>query len=231
MASTKPIEDALLQHQTRVIGLGADEVRKFGPTLKALDKAIRDKLSGDELSELSRKRLEAVLLSISATLSKAYASYRKQLDADLFAFGVHEADFTAQVMGSTLQVSFTTPTESLIRAAMRSRPLSVRGPDGGKVLKTFLDDWSDKEVKVLTNVIRRGVIEGQSNSEIVRAVRGTKAKNYNDGVLATTDRNARAVVQTAVQHVSSTARQATFEANADVVKGVKWVSTLDQHTC
>jgi SPP1 gp7 family putative phage head morphogenesis protein len=44
------------------------------------------------------------------------------------------------------------------------------------------------------------------------------------------NRNAAAVVQTAIQHVATTARMETLKANSDVVLGYRWVSTLDRKT-
>lgn len=43
-------------------------------------------------------------------------------------------------------------------------------------------------------------------------------------------RSGDALVRTAVQHVSSVARQAVAEANADIVAGVRMVATLDSRT-
>jgi hypothetical protein len=212
--------------------LTATEVKKFAPFLKDIDADIRKRLSGDELTDFSKRRLQRLLTALDGTLADVFDEYKGVLAEDLQDFGQHEAGFTAGTMGAHIEgVDFDVPSASQIRAAIKTRPLSVRGPDGGKVLDSLIDDWTTKERNAVTNVIRRGVVEGQTNADIVKAIRGTKAKQYSDGILSTTDRNARAVVHTAVQHVSSTARQETFEANADVVKGVKWVSTLDQHTC
>jgi SPP1 gp7 family putative phage head morphogenesis protein len=108
--------------------------------------------------------------------------------------------------------------------------LSVRGADGGKLLKPFIDDWSSNEVKRVSGAIRQGVFEGKTTSQILQLVRGTRAGKFNDGILAVSNRNAEAVVRTAVQHVSSIARNETWKANADIVDGVVWTSTLDGRT-
>jgi SPP1 gp7 family putative phage head morphogenesis protein len=230
--AAEPLTDAFIQHQVRIQGLTVTEVKKFAPFLKRIDADIRDRLSGDELTAYSRRRLLRLLTSLDGTLADVFGDYQSILTKDLYALAVHEAGFTAGTMGAHIEgVDFDVPTASQLRAAIKTRPLSVRGPDGGKVLDTLIEDWTKKERSAVTNVIRRGVVEGQTNSDIVKAIRGTKAKQYSDGILSTTDRNARAIVHTAVQHVSCTARQETFDANSDVVKGVKWVSTLDQHTC
>jgi SPP1 gp7 family putative phage head morphogenesis protein len=117
-----------------------------------------------------------------------------------------------------------------VSAAILSAPLAVKGADGGKLLDAFISDWSAKEVEAVTGAIRVGAFHGRTNAEILRTIRGTKAANYADGLLAVTDRHAAAVVQTAVQHVASVARMETWKRNSDIVTGYRWVSTLDSRT-
>lgn len=229
--ASEPLVDAFLQHQVRIQGLSADEVRKFAPFLKQIDTDIRKRLSGDNLTEFSKRRLSRLLTALDGTLADVFDDYVKVLQKDMATFGPHEAAFTADVMETHIGVDFDLPTASQIRAAVKSRPLTMKGPDGGKLMGQLIADWTKSERDAVTLAIRKGVVEGQTNSEIVRAIRGTKALKYNDGILATTQRHARAVVNTAVQHVSSAARQEVFDANDDIVEGIIWLSTLDSKTC
>jgi SPP1 gp7 family putative phage head morphogenesis protein len=65
---------------------------------------------------------------------------------------------------------------------------------------------------------------------MVRRLRGTKAAGFTDGVLQVARHDAERIVRTAVNHVSAHARQAVFESNQNMIKGVQWVSTLDSRT-
>jgi SPP1 gp7 family putative phage head morphogenesis protein len=78
--------------------------------------------------------------------------------------------------------------------------------------------------------INIGLAQGETVDQITRRVRGTRAANYKDGVWATTRRNAESVVRTATNHVSNQARQETYEENQEVVKGWRFVATLDART-
>ena len=51
------------------------------------------------------------------------------------------------------------------------------------------------------------------------------------GILKTSAANARALVHSSVQAVSNAARLASFQANADLIECLVWLSTLDSHTC
>lgn len=230
--SAVPLPDAMLQHQVLVQRLSASEVRKFTPFLKQMDAEIRKRLSGDELTTFQRAQLEQLLGNLDGALQAIQTKFQNQLNADLLPFANHEAAFSATALENVIEgVSFAAPSSTQLHAAITSRPLSFRGPDGGKVLDGFIKDWSKKERDAITGVIRRGVVEGKTNSQMVREIRGTRTLKYNDGVLAVTNRDARTVVQTAVSHVSSVARQETYDANADIVKGVRWLATIDSHVC
>ncbi|WP_426182926.1 minor capsid protein, partial [Pseudomonas sp. TWRC1-2] len=82
----------------------------------------------------------------------------------------------------------------------------------------------------VTGTIRQGFFEGQTNFQIIRNIRGTKAAGYKDGILATTNRNASTVVHTAIQHVASQARMEVAKANTDIVQEIQMVATLDSKT-
>ena len=98
------------------------------------------------------------------------------------------------------------------------------------MLEPFIKDWSTKEIQRVNNAITQGFYQGQTNAEITRRVRGTKANKFNDGELAKVNRSNRTIVRTAVQHSSTQARVLTMNQNKDLVKQYQWVSTLDSRT-
>jgi SPP1 gp7 family putative phage head morphogenesis protein len=232
MAVDPIMYDAEIRHQVFLERLKTGEVAKFAPFLKEMDLVIRDRLSRGELTEFSRDRLERLLETVDGMLLDILDRYKDELKADLVDIAQYEATFEAsalrQVSGSLFEA--VVPAISQIRSAVLTNPLSVRGADGGKLLEPFIQGWASTERARVVNAIRQGFFEGQTNSEIIKAIRGTKALQYKDGILATTDRNASAIVRTAVQHVATQARMETLRENSDVVVGVKWVSTLDSRT-
>src|SRR5690606_11553648 len=56
------------------------------------------------------------------------------------------------------------------------------------------------------------------------------ARQFQDGVLAVNRHAASTVVRTSLQHVATVARMETLEANADILNGYRWSSTLDNRT-
>lgn len=232
MAVNPIIYDAQVRHQVFIERLKSGEVAKFAPFLKQIDKAIRDRLSGDDITDFPRARLERLLEAVDGLLLGIFTAYTDQLNLDLIDLAQYEASFEASTLSQVGPATFeaVVPAVAQIRAAVLTNPLSVRGADGGKLLDAFIQGWASTERTRVVNAIRQGFFEGQTNGEIVKAIRGTKALQYKDGILGTTDRNASAIVRTAVQHVATQARMETLKENSDVVQAVEWVSTLDSRT-
>jgi len=98
------------------------------------------------------------------------------------------------------------------------------------ILKDLIKGFTDSEVTKVQGVVRSGFFEGQTTSQMVQRIRGTKAANFNDGMLATTQRSARLIARTATNHFATVAKDMTYNANEDVLEGVEWSSTLDSRT-
>lgn len=220
------------RHQVLLERVKSGEANQFAAFLREMDRMLRERLGSANLTDFGRVRAEALVIDIERQLTAIYGRFWGELSGRLTDIAQYEAEFEArsldEVSGGAFEAVLPAPEQ--VRAAVLAAPLSVRGPEGGKLLESFIKDWTATEAKRVSGAIRQGFYEGATTSKILQAVRGTKANGYRDGILAISNRNAEAVVRTAVQHVASTARQATWSANSDIVKGVQWVSTLDSRT-
>lgn len=234
MAANKALLDATIRHAVFLERLKAGEVAKFAPFLKQIDRSLRERLNKAPLTDYNTKRLTKLLSDVDSLLLAIFSEYSDQLKLDLIDLATYEAQFEAtsltKAAPATVSFDAVVPTVSAIRAAVLGNPLSIRGPDGGKLLEPFIKDWTTAERTRLTGAIRQGFFEGQTNAQIIQKIRGTKALKYSDGLLAVTDRNATTVVRTAIQHVASQARMETAKANSDVVLKIELVATLDSKT-
>lgn len=226
--------DSSIRNMVLLERLKAGEARKFGPFLIQIDQSIRQRLSGDELTDFSRARLDKLLKEVDSLLADILGGFTDQLQLDLMDIAQSQATFEAKLLTNTLPVGISldvaAPALQALQTAAFKNPLSIKGNGGGKLLESFIRDWSTAEVEKISGAIRQGWFEGQTNAEIVRQIRGTKALAYSDGILATTERNAGTVVRTAVQHIASQARNEVAKANDDFVTGVQLIATLDSKT-
>lgn len=222
------LADATTRHSVFLERLKAGEVRKFDTFLRDLDRRLREALSRDGLGEVERARVEAMLREVDSIIADVLAKFRAQLQGDLADLADYEGEFAGKALS---EAGFTpnVPTVGQLQAAVFTSPLQVKGANG-KPLMAFVDAWTVAEREAVTGAVRVGVAQGQTTAQIVTAIRGTKAANYSDGMLAVTKRHAEAIVRTAVQHVGDTARLETYKANADIVKAEQWVSVLDSRT-
>jgi len=220
------------RHQVYIERLKSGEANQFAAFLQQIDRSIRRRLADKDLTEFSRARLERLLVSVESDISAIFNKHWDQLSGNLIDLASYEAGFEARSLDAVGAGAFEAviPASAQVWAAVTVAPLSVRGADGGKLLEPFIKDWSANEIKRVSGAIRQGYFEGMTTSRILQMVRGTRANGFRDGILAITSRNAETVVRTAVQHVASIARQETWKENADIVKGVRWSSTLDSRT-
>lgn len=226
--------DSSIRNMVLLERLKTGEAQKFAPFLVKIDQSIRERLSGDELTNFNRARLDKLLKEVDTLLADILGGFTDQLQLDLMDIAQSQASFEATLLTNTLPVGISldaaVPALQTLKTAAFKNPLSIKGNGGGKLLEPFIKDWSAAEVEKISCAIRQGWFEGQTNAEIVRQIRGTKSLAYSDGILATTDRNAGTVVRTAVQHVASQARNEVAKANNEFVTGIQLIATLDSKT-
>ena len=117
-----------------------------------------------------------------------------------------------------------------LSALLDARVLAVEGIYSEPLLAPFVRHYADAQKTRIAAVVRQGVAQGLTNAQIRQRVIGTKKAGYNDGIVGASVRSGDALVRMAAQHVSSVARQAVAEENADIVAGVRMVATLDSRT-
>jgi len=226
------LADLVLRRHVALQRLSAAELQKVDDFIDQIAAELARRLSGQELTQLARSRVERTIERLNQYLGETLGAYRQDIMKDLLVIADDQAQATLTTLKSLdVSTDFNAPTALQIRAAALESPLLVQGPDGGKLLKGFLKGWTDTETARVTNAIRLGYATGQTNAQIVQGIRGTAALKYNDGLLAVTKRNADTIVHTAIQHVANQARQAVFDANDDIVESVRWIATLDNRTC
>lgn len=230
MASNKHLTDIVTRHQVYLERLKSSQVRNFDTTLRKLEKAILqvvNSLEVETLNDLTKAKLKEVLVQLRGAQTQIMLDSVDKLMTEFEKIAGYEAEFEAKSFGQLgVEVAVTyVPAKKAFAAAM-GQPLSATG----QMLDSFVKDWAAGEIEAVNNLITKGYADGWTNQQLVQAIRGTKKAGYADGIIAKIGRDADAVVRTAVQHVASSARMQTWAANSDIVKGYRWVSTLDGKT-
>lgn len=217
-----PLSDELLMHQINTIKHGAELGRSVIPYLNEMKAIIRKKVAGFDAEKRTAKRLETMLNTLANSLNKPAGKWLAELEKALKEFARYEIAYQAETIGGWVGVSLTEPAIGQVWAAAQFQPLALgTSPiDFNKMM----DDWGVDEVNRLVMGVKAGFVEGLTTRQIIKNVVG-------DGGLADISlRNAKAVANTALMHVATEARFATYQENDDVVIGYEWVSTLDGRT-
>ncbi len=171
-------------------------------------------------------RRNAMLKMAKATIATAYGDITDQQEKDLRGVAKVQGKATVQAMNKAIGVpilTVTVPPTTL--EAVVDAPTVLGFP-----ARSWWASQSTELQRKYIGVIQQGVLQGKTNEQIIRAVRGTQANNYKDGIMEVTRNNADALVRTSVMSVANAASMKTIENMGDVVKGIQWVSTLDSRT-
>ena len=178
----------------------------------------RIKAVGFDRGVETTRRLERQIAELTAVIDK-YDQLQRNLQLELFDFGYNELDWTVQMMNNEagINLNMTTPAAEQIRQAIIGKPFT------GETLEGWFTSLKQSARDRFTREINRGVVEGRTTDQIIRAIR------Y-EGYMDTTRRQTATVVRTAINHTANETRMQLFKQNEDIIKGYKWVATLDSRT-
>ena len=198
--------------------LNRSDARLFEELTKALERL--------DPASFTVERLESLLYSVRAVNREAYAQAGQELTAELRSFVEYEAAYQRSALVSVLpvQVSVAAVSAEQIYSAALARPFQ------GLLLRGVLDDMEAGKAKKIRQTIAQGFTESKTTDQIIRELRGTKARGYADGLMEGPRRDIEAVTRTALGHMAGFTQDRFIEANVDLVKAVVWNATLDLRT-
>lgn len=235
---SQSLRDRIVRHEVLLHRLSnkmtADLVTLLRKAEKDTVKQIEKRLSwiaekGYDSSPYTLARLESNLSEVQAVLKSGVAKATGNLSGDLRKLSKYEGAWAAGALENTMRATGIELGVGLAEGDLL-RAIVTKEPFRGGLLREWTANLQRTTASGMKNAVRQGLLQGESIAKIVQRVRGTKAAGFKDGVMQMTRRNAEAVVRTAVSHVANAAREATWKENDDVIKGVQWVSTLDDRT-
>lgn len=233
-SANEALRDALIRHQVALQRYSSGEVREILALLDdtqadleaLLVRRLQAIADGRVRSAAVTDRLRKLLANIRTMRLAAYRAAGRKLTADLLELGAYEVDFQARTIAAAapvqLSLGLTTALEQ-VGDIVRSRPFQ------GLILRDWVADLADQELRAVERAISLGMAEGEGIPEIVRRIVGSRRSGI-AGVLDISRRHAETWVRTAVSHTANETRDALYAGNADIVKALQWLSTLDTRT-
>lgn len=220
MSSRTFLQNASTRHAIFVGRFAGSQIKEILPVLERIREDTVARLIKDNVTELNKKRLAALLNELDEAMIEVYDQMGDKLIKNMQEFADYEADFSARMFTKATNTDFSVPDGKTIEAAVFSTPaqLTTVSINVDQAIKQF----SKQKRKQVINVIKDGVVAGRTNDEIARDIGFVSKKIQRN--------HAAALIRTVTNHVSTSARQATIDDNDDIIEGVEWVSTLDGRT-
>lgn len=216
------LTSAFISHQIWLQRTASHDANLVEPFMKQMRDGIRASVLSFGDDSRTAARLNKMLREIENVLYGITSAWDDKLLEDMKELAKYEADWTTRTLTANVDANFTTPSPEQVWSAIKFQPLALdnRPVDFIKLL----DNWSDVEVSRLVTGVKSGFVQGLTTRDIVKQVVGA------GGLADVSERNAKAVVKTAINHVSTVAKDATYDKNSDVVEGYELVVTLDSRT-
>lgn len=214
------IADDLLTHTLDLFRLDASLRGTALSLLQKMQKELRAKLAANNLTAFGKDATQRLLAETSAVIANYYQQIKQKSDEALTALPAIEAQ---TVRDSLIGVGYGAALAPPVHFATAMTDVMIQGAPSAEWWSRQLTDTQFR----FSNVLRQGIVQGKTNQQIIGDVLG---RGPGQGVLEVSRRNAAALVQTSIQTVANVARLESFTQNADIIKGVRQISTLDSHT-
>lgn len=222
--------DLLLFHQIMLQRYSAGVVQRIMSILNKADQDIfaRLQLALDDVPTGATGQvqyLQSILESVRSLNTAAYVTLQGAVQTDMAALAAVEVGFNSKLYGAMAgRVPLAAVSADAAYAAAMSRPFQ------GVLLREALPELGEARMRRVRDAVRIGFVAGKTSAQIVRELRGTKANNYQDGVIEVDRRHLETVVHSALGHTAATARNQFMEANKGVIGSQLWLSTIDGKT-
>lgn len=186
---------------------------EFDLTIEQIETVLKDEVLLHDIAKLNPKELKLLIKASDSKFYQAFASYIELLKREwLGIFGVQWGWLSK--LKPKAKPRFDVPLEI------------ATGLTLDDICKGFCDD----STKRIIGAIRLAHHKGLSNNDLLKLIRGTKANNFADGIIAYNKRQAQTIARTGTAIVANQAKQEYINANKDDILGIKVIATLDTRT-
>lgn len=214
------LQDAILRHSLQILRLSAGEANRAEEILVEMARELRALILTANLADGTKRDIEALIKTAEDEIKVGYK--RAGASADTYELAVIVAEKTQAIMEDVIPVDVRTPSDTLLMQL--GKDVLIDGAPSSAWWAKQSDDLAFR----FAAQVRQGVANNETQEQIVSRIVGKRGE---PGIMDTARRNARALVHSSVMTAANQARLATFRKNSRIIKGVRWLATLDGHTC
>lgn len=218
MAKNIRLSDDVIAHVLQLQRVGAGVERDILKLYESMSRRLATELKADDITVFTRERLKKLFEDVNSIIEATYGDTEDMSTSVLKELVETEIDFTKKAIQKAIpiDIAIATPTAEFIRTVATST--LIEGLPSS--------EWwgkQEKDVKLrFQQVVREGLALGDTPTQMARKLRDT---------LGVSRANIQSLVQTSVSSISNAVRVEVFEKNDDVIKELKWLSTLDNRVC
>lgn len=209
------------------------EVRSF---IRALFDDIAAQLAridptGPDAERFRRARIKKLMGEVEGLAEEAFEEWRKTVRQSMAEIGKQQGAWAeGQLVRALGQVGIDVRIGRVGINLMKS--IIDSNPFEGETLKGWAATQKAATIRRVRRQIQLGMTQNETLGDLVRRIRGRSdgRGGFTDGVLKTTTREAEAIVRTGVNFVANRGHLATYQQNADILKGVEYTAVLDSRT-
>ena len=231
MSINDDIRDMVIQHQHAFERLKASEVRAMRKLLRDGDALLRAEILRADITEWNHRRFQDLQSSLRQIEAGTSRQAIDALNKTLQGVAAEESRAIGAAIATEFDAAgipqgawtFRVPAPDQIWAAAKARPMLLDNTRA-EVLEPFIRGIGRTRLRAMDRSIRYSFAVGDTPAVTSRRMLGP------NGAFRGTRTSADAIVRTSMNDLSSIARERTYKANPEIIKGYQWVSTLDKRT-
>lgn len=214
------LADAILRHSLQILRLSANQEAEAEKIMREMIRELELLLRDGRLEGASKRDVEKLLVEANAAIDAGYT--RAGAVADTHGIAVIVAEKTQEIMQDVIPAAARMPSAATLLSLGKDVLI-----DGAPSSAWWAKQSEDTAFRFAAQV-RQGVVNGETQERIVQRIVGKRGE---PGIMDVARRNARTLVHSSVMSAANRARLETFRKNSRLIAGVRWLSTLDSHTC
>lgn len=224
MSTTDFFIDALTRRQIFLQRYSDGKSSELNEYLLDLIERLTDRLEGEKLNNAELARVQMLISDLQNITSDELENLLDDLQNELTALAENESDFVVEMMERGVSIDINRPAPSVINSLFTSAPMEIiQGKRQDRItLSQMFEAFSQKKSEQVRQVVNDALLTGRTSQQA--------ARDIGELVTGRTRQQIGALVRTSVNHITSQARQETYNANTDVIEKERFVATLDSHT-
>ena len=222
------VEQELTKHDLDLVRYQNGQIKDAFSTINNLQIEIVAEIKRAE--PRSKRDLEQLLDRVNEAIDRTYAAMALESIGSLGEFAVAESQAVSTISSRVFRAPIA---PKILPKSVALEIVETTLAPNDSLGTSIRDRWDRQRDGTKSNVrdgLNYAVQNDQTLDDMLRIIRGNRALQFRDGVMAKSKRGAEMIVRTATDAVTNSARLATYKRNSDTLRGIQANAVLDSRT-